>query len=213
MVRRARVRLNANNVTDGDQQKMSVPGILPAPWPRRLRITAAVVVLLALVGACHSTGSPKANQSAAPTVSAPVPDARDAAEQAALAAYRGMWQAYAKAGLTANPDEPDLAKYATDRALKTLRGGLTDLRGKGHVIRGEYTSKPQVVEATPALDPNAISVRDCLDTRRFLTYKGSGDLVDDEPGGFRLTRATVTNLGADGWKVTSFGVQAVGTCG
>lgn len=148
-----------------------------------------------------------------PTVSAPANDARGIAEERALAAYRGMWQAYAKAGLTANPDEPDLARHASDEALQVLKAGLASYQSKGHVIKGKYGSNPRIAEASPPADPKAVSVTDCLDTRNFLTYKSSGEPVDDEPGGFRLTRATITNLGAEGWKVTSFGVQAVGTCG
>ncbi|GAB3147015.1 hypothetical protein GCM10027290_29650 [Micromonospora sonneratiae] len=124
-----------------------------------------------------------------------------------------MWQAYAKAGLTANPDEPDLAKYASERALSTLREGLAGTKRDGHVIKGELGSAPQVERASPAAQPMTVSIIDCLNTEKFLTYTTSGDPVDDEPGGRRLTRATVTNISTgEGWKVTGLGIQAVGTC-
>ncbi|MDM4783413.1 MULTISPECIES: hypothetical protein [unclassified Micromonospora] len=132
-------------------------------------------------------------------------------EQAALDAYRGMWQAYAKAGLTANPQEPDLARYATGPALALLTSGLTKLRADGEVIKGRYQSSPHVA-ATPASAGDTITVRDCLNTTDFLTYKASsGALSDDTPGGNRAVLATVTR-DDDGWKVSTVAAQAVGTC-
>jgi hypothetical protein len=121
-----------------------------------------------------------------------------------------MWSAYAKAGLTSNPDEPDLARYATDRALKTLKDGLSSNRSKGYVIKGEYGSSPQLAEVGPGAIPASVVVTDCLDGTKFLVYRTSGELVK-EPSGRRATRATVAKTGSD-WKVTGFGVQAVGTC-
>lgn len=123
-----------------------------------------------------------------------------------------MWAAYARAGMTADPDEPELTKYATGQALSTLRAGLAKLRTAGEVLKGEYQSTPRVVAASPSAQPSAISVQDCLDTTRFLTYTAStGELANDVPGGNRAVRATVVRDG-DGWKVSSFGAQEVGTC-
>ncbi|MFE9690677.1 hypothetical protein [Micromonospora sp. NPDC005806] len=145
-------------------------------------------------------------------MSAPAPDARDAAEQAALVAYSGMWRAYAKAGRAANPDEPDLARYAADEALATLRKGLAEYRSEKQVIKGEFGSSPRAADAVPPGDPTTVTVTDCLDGTRFLVYTAAGELADDEPGGRRSATATVVNRRGEGWKVTSFGVQEVGTC-
>ncbi|SCG77867.1 hypothetical protein GA0070613_6393 [Micromonospora inositola] len=168
-------------------------------------------MLLGSVGACRSTDTPKTNESAAPSVSAPAPDARDAAEQAALAAYRGMWQAYAKAGLTANPNEPNLPKFAGGNALQYLRNGLTAYRRKGQILKGEYISNPQVANVSLAATPRTVALTDCVDDTKFLVYTASGQPINDTTGGRRATRATATDL-AEGWRVTSFGVQEVGTC-
>ncbi|WP_431895550.1 hypothetical protein [Micromonospora haikouensis] len=130
----------------------------------------------------------------------------------ALEAYRGMWRAYAKAGLTADADEPELARYASGTALTTLTSGLSAYRSKGQALKGEYVSNPQASGASPSSRPTAVTVADCLDDANFLVYDASGKRADDEPGGRRATRATVSDLGAEGWKVTSFGVQEVGTC-
>ncbi|WP_030442476.1 hypothetical protein [Actinoplanes subtropicus] len=122
-----------------------------------------------------------------------------------------MWRSYAKAGLTANRDEPDLAVYATGPALKLLRDGLAGYRAKGQVFRGEYRSNPSVAAATPAARPSTVIIADCLDSTNFLVYKTSGEKADDVPGGRRSTSATVRMLGGV-WKVTSFAVRKKGTC-
>jgi hypothetical protein len=177
--------------------------------PLRAVITACLTVAIAGCGGETPTPGPVTPP---PSVSAPSQDARGTAEELALGAYRGMWRAYAKAGLEANPDEPELARYASGSALKTLTSGLASYRTKGHLLKGEYVSAPQAAGASPAPAPSTVTVTDCLDDANFLVYDAAGKRVDDEPGGRRATRATVSDLGADGWKVTSFGVQEVGTC-
>jgi hypothetical protein len=148
--------------------------------------------------------------SAPPSAASPS-DPNATARIKAVQAYQGMWKAYAKAGLTANPDEPDLAVYATDPALKLLRDGLAGYRAKGQVFKGEYGSSPSVAEATPAAAPTTVIIADCLDTTNFLVYKTSGEKADDVPGGRRSTSATVKSQGGV-WKVTSFAVRKKGTC-
>jgi hypothetical protein len=178
--------------------------------PRLMLIVLAGSLTVGLAG-CRG-GEPGGSTTTAPSVSAPVRDARGTAEELALDAYRGMWRAYAKAGLAANPDDPELARYAADQALKTLTDGLKSIKSRGEVLKGEYGSSPQVVGASPAAQPASVQISDCLDGTNFLTYKATGELADDEPGGRRSTTATVTNFGADGWKVAGFAIQKVGTC-
>jgi hypothetical protein len=183
----------------------------------RRRATGTTLAVLALLGgsACKDA-SPATTPATAPQVSAPVTtrpaaDSRADAERKALAAYRGLWKAYAKAGLTANADEPDLAEYAVDPALKMLRDALTGFKAKGQVFKGEYGSRPTVAEATPADSPTAVVLADCLDSKNFLVYKTNGELADDKPGGRRSASATVH--AHDGtWKVTSFAIREKGTC-
>jgi hypothetical protein len=173
-------------------------------------VIASFAVLAGLVGCSDPT--PGGGGSSTPSLSAPPQSTRGTAEQKAVAGYQGMWRAYAKAGLTANPDDPDLGRYATATALKTLTDGLKGYRDKGQVLKGDLVTNPQASGASPDTEPTTVTITDCLDTTKFLVYKSSGELADDVPGGRRSTKATVTNVGADGWKVTSFGVQAVNTC-
>jgi hypothetical protein len=201
-------------VTAGNAQR--VEGHVPAGRRRRdvVRLLQAVgtTCLIAAVVGCGSENKPVVLISQTPSVPIPSQDARGTAEQSALDAYRGMWRAYAKAGLKANPDEPDLAHYASGAALKTLTSGLAAYRNKGQVLKGEYVSVPQTAGASLDTTPSTVTVADCLDDSHFLVYDAAGKRVDDEAGGRRATRATVSDLGTEGWKVTSFGIQEVGTC-
>lgn len=181
---------------------------------RRMAAAATVVALalpLAAAGCSDGESPASGGQSSGPALSAPPQSARGAAEAQALAAWRGMWQAYVKAGLTADPAEPDLARYARDRALATLTAGLRSYKDKGQVLKGEIVQNPQVSKATPDANPTTVTITDCVDDTKFLVYKASGELLNDIPGGRRSALATVTK-GDDGWKVSSFGVQDPDTC-
>lgn len=176
---------------------------------QRLAIAVLLLGALLIAGCGKDTDAEDPN---GPSASAPVDDARGRAEKLAVAAYQGMWKAYAEAGRTANPDDPALDRYAGGQALKTLKDGLAALRAKGEVLKGEYGSSPRAEGASPAPDPSTVTVVDCLNDEKFLTYKASGEPANDEPGGRRSTRATVTLTEGGSWKVTGFGVQAVGSC-
>lgn len=186
----------------------------PAVSRRAVAAALALMTVLSVTGCTEPKPAPTPagppSVSAPPSVAAP-PDTKATAEAKAVQAYRGMWKAYAKAGLTANPDEPDLPVYAADPALKLLREGLAGYRAKGQVFKGEYGSSPSVAEATPAATPTTVVIADCLDSTNFLVYKASGEKADDVPGGRRSTSATVKSHGGI-WKVTSFAVRKKGTC-
>jgi hypothetical protein len=66
-----------------------------------------------------------------------------AAIQHAVAAYRGMWQAYDEALRIPDPSSPSLSRYATGEALQVLVSGLTSVKDKG--LRGTGCSPPSSV--------------------------------------------------------------------
>lgn len=210
LTRNAKQNAEDNSVRSRGRGRRGGPARRPGTrrWVSRLGVGLAL--LLGLAGCASS--APTNGGSSAPSLVAPPKSTRGTAEQQALEVYRGMWQAYAKAGLTANADEPDLVRYASGRALTTLKEGLAGYRKDGQILKGDLVTHPQVSGASPDVDPKSVTITDCLDDTKFLVYKLSGERADDVPGGRRYTKATVTNLGAEGWKVTSFGVQAVNTC-
>ncbi|MBT8228010.1 MAG: hypothetical protein HKP61_13395 [Dactylosporangium sp.] len=138
---------------------------------------------------------------------------RQAAEQAALTAYRNMLKAYTDAGRTSDPQHPDLARYAAENALQVLVVGLESAKKDGLVTEGDMVASPEVADLQPPEMPTQASIRDCLDTTNSHLVKASpgGSPFTDTPGGRRRVTATVKVLDGQ-WKVTTFYPYEVGTC-
>jgi hypothetical protein len=182
---------------------------------------AITAMTLALTGtSCTPTGRPEPAATSppgtlastpAPEVPSPPLDPHDDPQQQATDAYIGMQHAYLGATEAADPDHPDLARYAAGDALQRLRTGLASIRDNGLRGRGEVRFDATVQSLNPVSQPAKITIRDCMDTSASELYKVSGEPYEDQPGGLQLVIATVEII--DGtWKVTSFGVHEVGTC-
>lgn len=182
------------------------------------RWAMALVMLAAAAGlaSCTSEGSPEATPSPTISLNAPssTPVSSDAAAvQSAVASYRGMWDAYMRVLAAPDPDSPELSRYAAGNALKTLADGVRDVRDKGLKGEGTFALSPRVTEVAPATSPTKIGVRDCLDDSGARIVRASpGPAYSDKPGGRRQCLATVERQGDGSWKVTSFGLQEVGSC-
>jgi hypothetical protein len=124
-----------------------------------------------------------------------------------------MWDAYMRVLTAPNPDSPELARFATGNALKTLADGVRDVRDKGLKGEGELTLAPRVTEVAPATSPTKVGVRDCFDDSKARIVRASpGPAYSDKPGGRRLCIATVERQSDGAWKVSSFGLHEVGSC-
>ena len=171
---------------------------------RRTGVIGLAAALMLTPAGCHSGGPKGGGVSASPAPPVSVSLAPSAAgERDALAAYRGMWDAFVDAAKTSDPDAPQLRQYATDNALKLIVGDLYTNRARQKVILGDLKIDPKVTAATPAEAPTEASIVDCVNDENWLEYKKSGGLVDHNPGGRHKTTATV-KLTAAGWKVTRF---------
>jgi hypothetical protein len=161
-----------------------------------------------------STGSQSSpassSRSSTPSTSSTTTSIADT-ERQVLAAYLGMQQAFERAGETADPTYPDLARYATGAALQRLTAGLTSMRNSGLRSQGKTVYHPKVQELAPAKAPTNAQVTDCMDTRRTSVHRADGQPYKDTPGGWRLVNATVALVGGT-WKVTGVGIHEVGSC-
>ncbi|MFI9811526.1 hypothetical protein [Saccharothrix variisporea] len=157
------------------------------------------------------TGSPTGADASSPTeASAPAPGST---EGGAMAAYRGMWQAFAEAGATGDWTSPDLANYATGEALSLLTRGIKAQHDRGWVSRGEPVLSPSVKAATPPSAPKEVLITDCGDSTNWIRYEAvSGRPVADDPRGRRHIEAIVTQQSDGAWRVVKFAVQEIGTC-
>lgn len=189
----------------------------------RRRVTGRVVAtvgwasLLLGSGCTDGPAAPSAPRTPAkpsapsPSVSSPVDPA--SVRRGALDAYRGMWSAYQEALRVPDPASAALGRYATGDALTTLTSGLRSVQQQGLKGVGVITVAPRITSVGPVAAPTEVEITDCLDDSRSRIVRASpGSPYNDPPGGRRLTRATVTRQTDGGWKVSGFGVQAVGTC-
>jgi hypothetical protein len=182
--------------------------------PGRPVLAAAAAGALLLAGGCSaSSGHADKPASQPPRASTSTsPPAAQAAARSALAAYDGMWKEMQAAGVTANWQDPGLARYASGKALSTLVTGLHNAHDGGLIIKGTLVIHPQVISEQPASDPDQVVVRDCIDDSHWLNYVATtGKLQNNIPGGHRLTEAIVTLVGGQ-WTVSQLAVHAEGTC-
>ncbi|MDG4790180.1 hypothetical protein O7626_30385 [Micromonospora sp. WMMD1102] len=177
----------------------------------RLLLACAVGASVLLSAACNSgdRSEPQPTPATSPTSAAVEPSA--AAEGDAVAAYRGMWDAFVEAGKVSDPDAPVLRRYASHQALRLIVTALHTNRQQKEVILGELVIDPKVTALTPAGDPTKATILDCVNDEKWLEHKASGGLVNDEPGGRHRTTATVDRT-AEGWRVSSFILEEAGTC-
>lgn len=192
---------------DHDKEDL-VAGKFAATVP--MIVVVSTGVLFSAAGCDSGTESPPASPSAPPPSSVS-PTVSVGAESDAVAAYRGMWNAFVEAGKTSDPDAPAIRRYATGKALRLIVSALVTNREQKRVIRGDLVIDPRVTAATPPTAPTEVTVLDCVNDEKWLVYRASGGLADDEPGGKHRTTATVTRLGGT-WKVSSFTLEDTGTC-
>lgn len=181
----------------------------------RVFVTSAALLALA---SCNpgDTNSPATNASepTVPSASHTAPQSPvDDAKGRALTAYLGMWEDFVAAAATSDWQSPNLGRHATGLALSTLSRGLYADHYKGLVSKGSPTHNAQVSSVDPAEAPAKVIISDCSDSTNALKYRAdNGQPADDGPGGRRLIKATVEKQSDGSWKVSSFGVQGVGTC-
>ncbi|MFG1902460.1 hypothetical protein [Micromonospora carbonacea] len=152
-----------------------------------------------------------------PTTQATAPSGASASEspsaqQEALAAYGGMWQAMAKAGEVPDPDAPELRRYAADRALARIVDVLFTYQETGVVTHGMPMTNARVKSASPGDAPTEVTVVDCGDSTNWTKHKkATGELIEDDPRGRRNITAVVKPVDGS-WKVVSFDVGDIGSC-
>ncbi|WP_245849097.1 hypothetical protein [Lentzea kentuckyensis] len=181
-------------------------------FAKTLIATGAIIMLTS----CDSKPASTSNPATAQPPPSTVPSAPTAAEQAqrdALAAYLGMWDAFVAAAATSDGQSSKLSQYATGFALSTLSQGLKADRDNGFVSKGSPNHNAQVSSVEPLANPVKVTIGDCSDSTNALKYRvDNGEPADDGAGGRRFIKATVEKQADGSWKVTSFGVQGVGTC-
>lgn len=201
---------------------------------RRAGTTIAITVALGTMALAACSGSPPISESttvtSAPSAttspapiattsarsSPPSPSADpsvSAAGAAALQVYRNYRDVLTKAMRKADPYEPALEKYATDKALSQSRAGLLEQQRLGIVYRGSPQVSPTVDHVDLAAARPTVVLHDCVDNSQWMpVYASSGDSAAAPNQNPRVPlTATVQQLGAK-WLVFLTTSDRMRTC-
>lgn len=181
-----------------------------APMLAGLCAALALSVGTGCSGSSRDSAAPTRARTSAAAVPSP-PSTTATGAEAALEAYRAMWQDMVVAARTSDYQSPLLARHATGSALRQLADSLYADRQQGVVTRGQPVLRPRIGESDPNVQPPRAVIEDCADSRNWLQYKESGERADDEPGGNRHISADVRLLNGS-WMVFDFRVREIGSC-
>lgn len=197
----------------------------------RRAAVVAVLLLVALTGCSNSSGEPPSpsptESMSSPSVGAPntsrplspSPSAsltltaeEQAAAEASLGAYRGFVQAQTAAEASADPNHPDLAKFAEDKALAGERVNLMEMERNGIVVRGLPKIDPQVVSVTLGDRPEVV-LSDCVDlTDAQPIYADSGKSAAAPGQADRIPATIIVRPYKNGWYVMESTADRSRTC-
>jgi hypothetical protein len=145
---------------------------------RRYAVVALTVAATLVVAAC--TGK-DATPASTPTTEAgfasPTPSADPSvatATQAAIAAYSGYIETFARASQAADPDDPNLARYVADPLLSLTRHNLQTMKDNGEVQVGTQKATVTSTQVDLTSAQPVVTIHACLDYSALkLVYKSN----------------------------------------
>lgn len=164
----------------------------------RVQRIATMLGLLAfplmLSVSCTSQGAKTASPAPTPTAApSSVDPSTPDAEQQARAVYAAFVQTWAQASQAADPDNPDLARYAADPLLSLVRHNIRVLRDNGQQQLGAQTATVVSTIADLAAEPPTVTINACLDYRALrLVYRSNQSPVPGSEIGTPQVSAVVT---------------------
>lgn len=126
-----------------------------------------------------------------------------------MAAYRGMWNAFAAAAKDPGRPYPGLRRFADGRALKLLTNGLREKAQARVVTRGRLVLHPSIAKV---LRRDQIKIVDCVDDSHWLEYTANGQPASGPGSGGRHHAEALVSENHDRWRVTAWFVEKAGTC-
>ncbi|MEV6461498.1 hypothetical protein AB0M66_23045 [Streptomyces albidoflavus] len=188
---------------------------------KRLAGAAGAVALTVLLAGCGGEPGPKeaapdANGAPSPSASSPPAsassDPKSAEEQAALAAYQGMWRAHAVAVQKASEKGTRIEDYASGEALATIRQDIRTMREAGTRANGKLGHEPKAKVDLKSSPPTA-TITDCLDLKDWETTRDGKPLPlpSEQPMRYRTT-AQAEQWDDGRWRVIQYTQQGEQTC-
>ena len=182
---------------------------------KRRHVVATVLGLLA-VSSCSGSSEPPSSlptSSSTPSASAtPSPDASTAAGAAALVAYSGFRSAQVAAEAVADAHNPDLAKFAGNKALAQERANLLQLAKAGIIVTGQPILKPEVTAVSLGGAP-VVTITDCVDTSGWTPiYKATGKSAAAPNQPSRVLATALARPYGQGWIITALTTERSRPC-
>lgn len=174
-------------------------------------VREAAVGMLAVLAVSGCASSPENDTT---PMSSPAGEERASpeAEEQALEAYTGLWQAVVEQARAGEVDEAELERYATGQALEFARQSLEERASAGEVARGEPSFSPETARVDQ--DTDTVEIQDCMDSTAWLREDAqTGDLIEEEPEG-PVQRRVEASAEFDGlsWRVSELLLGQVDSC-
>lgn len=186
--------------------------------PRAALVFAAACLSVVVAGCTSDSGPIATPSSSSPSLVSPSSSSTStdpavaAASQAALASYRGYWEAQARSQANpARPQDPNLAKYATGSALAGAQSTLLTFRQSGIAMKGAPSLDPRVTSVDNAV--RNVSISDCVDSSNWkpiYVASGKSALAPGQP--LRVVVDSVVTAAKGSWAVSSSVVHRDQTC-
>jgi hypothetical protein len=178
-------------------------------WVRRVPALACAVATVALAAAACGGGDDELEEGSprSPTTTAPVdpttttpPTTALAPEEEVEAVYLELVEAVDRILTTGpDPDDPNLARLATDPVLGSFRDNLTTMQAEHHIVRPGPRTSHRVMSVTLE-EPDLAILRDC--------YVGNDTRIDQDDNSVvseglstRVLEVTVVSLD-ESWVVS-----------
>jgi hypothetical protein len=177
-------------------------------WVRRVAALACAVATLALAAACGGgddepdQGSPRSTATTAPadpTTTSPPTTALTPEEEVEAVYLELVETVYQLVTTAPDPDDPDLARLASDPVLGEMRDSLSTMAAENQIVQKGPRSSHQVMSVT-LTGADAATLRDCSVGNDTTIDQDDGSIVG-EGLSTRVLEATV--LKVDGrWTVS-----------
>jgi len=177
----------------------------------------AVVLSGCLATGCGSSDksddTPSPSTAPQTTSASPGPDRTAEAKTQAVAAYEDMWRTAVQVYTSGSLTNPDLAKYATDKALSNIKVTGAYYQDHGMTVQGEPSLAPRATSVSFAKKPYAVNITDCVDSTHYLeVYRATGKAVHSPAGSRRHVVTAVVGFNGTSWIVSDFTIERDRTC-
>lgn len=170
---------------------------------------------LLLVTGCGSSDEDKPGPPKASTSEDSGKKEKAAAERAALAAYRGMWDAQVEAYSSGSMAKARLGEYTTGEAAQKIIDAFTYYNQQGLAFKGKPAMGPKVSAVDLGSDLHTATISDCVDMAGVVVRRATGKPLALAKNGDRhpwTARATTAKAGGTEWRITDYTIDKDRTC-